>query len=592
MPRISLDVAFSGAHAARLAPGKSERDQHAFSRNRITAKEKSPDHSIVIVGAGLSGIGMGAALRRRWDFDDFVIFDRGSDIGGTWRDNIYPGCASDVPIHAYSYSTDPKPDWNMSHGLQGEIHDYLSSIVTKYGLRSHCVLNTVVDSADWDTTHNLWIVQTRNTQSREITFTRAKIVIAAIGVLADPHIPKYLGSESFKGPTFHSARWRNDVDLHGKRVAIIGNGSSGVQVAPNVAKDPTTDVVHFCRTPVWFVDGTHVPYSPTWKWIYAHVPFALFLHRWKLHIMSDSQFVYYLGENPWLNRRMAKVMRTYITTNAPKEYHNKMIPTYREYPVGCKRLARDNGYLASLHRPNMHMNWDGIQYFTEDGIVTNAGDHLPFDAVIYATGFVTDRFPINVRGRLGSTLLEYYDQNGGPTAYMGSTAPGFPNFFTIMGPNLTTGHTSVVFAQEVQVLYALKLMKPIVDGTLTTFEPTSAATDEYNNWLQRRLVNSVYTQCHSWYRAGSDGSGKIFSKFPGPLTLFWWFVRSPRWQDYTVDGPGRASWQRKGKIIAVVRTAAVVTGIGAVGLGLLAPGKGWMSPADTVRFLLSSLRLG
>ncbi|KAI0314700.1 FAD/NAD-P-binding domain-containing protein [Amylostereum chailletii] len=478
--------------------------------------EKNSNRSIVIIGAGMGGLGMAMALKREWGFEDFVIIERASEVGGTWRENVYPGCASDVPIHGYSFSTDLKPDWNKSHGLQPEIQDYLLDLTSKYGLRSHCVFDTAVVSADWDEKDKVWRIVSTNTKTGATTTTNARIVVSAMGILAEPNLAKLPGHETFKGITFHSAQWREDVDLRRKRVAIIGNGCSATQIAPIITEDPTTDVTNFCRTPMWYVDGAHVPYSPFWKWIYAHVPLAALLHRWKIQASFDINYISFRGRNSWLHRRITKQLEAYIKTHAPEDYHDKIIPTYTP---GCKRLIRDRDYLACLHRPNMRQNWDGIQNLTEDGIVTKTGEHIPFDVIVYATGFITDKFPVHVRGRSGLTVSEYYDENGGPTGYLGSTIPGFPNFFTIMGPNLTTGHASVIFAEEVQFNYALKLFKPVLDGALAAFEPTAAATDRYNAWLQRRLSNSVWTQCQSWYRVGTEG--KIFSTFPGAMALFW-----------------------------------------------------------------------
>jgi cation diffusion facilitator CzcD-associated flavoprotein CzcO len=246
------------------------------------AHKTSPGFNVAIVGAGFGGLAVAIALKTKWGFDDFVIYERGADVGGTWRDNTYPGCASDVPIHFYSLSTDLKSDWKHTHGTQPEILEYMRKVTDKYDLRPHCRFHTSLDKAEWDAEANVWRIETRDMRTGATQVTHATALVSAIGVLVVPKFPKLQGIESFKGEVFHSARWRHDLDLHGKRVGVVGNGSSASQFIPIISKDPTVSVVNFARTRMWFVAAPLIPYREITKWAFAHVPFVQRIHRFMI----------------------------------------------------------------------------------------------------------------------------------------------------------------------------------------------------------------------------------------------------------------------------------------------------------------------
>lgn len=520
-----------------------------MSPSNTARDNKALDTTVIIIGAGIGGLLTGIALKRQWGFEDFLIYEKGSDIGGTWRDNVYPGCSSDVMIHWYSLSTDLNPNWNSYFGTRGEIQNYLLDVTAKYSLRSHCVFDTAVLSAEWDSKSKMYHITTENVKTGERKETRAKIVMSAPGSLCEPNMPRIPGIDSFKGPLFHSARWRHDVSLKGQRVAVIGNGCSGAQLIPMITEDPSVDVVNFCRQPMWFKPRLQVPYTNFQKWVFANVPFAMRGYRWLVAFSYDINFIGFRGHHSWLSKRITKEMTAYIKQTAPPQYHSKLVP---DYTPGCKRIVYDTGYLKALYRPNLDLRWDEIDHIVEDGIVMKSGDTIPVDVIVCATGFVTDKYPIHIRGRTGETLDEYYASKGGPTAYLGTTAPGFPNFCMLFGPSTATGHASVIFSEEVQVNYSLQLMKPIIFDGVASFEPTSSATDAYNDYIQSRISNSVWTQCTSWYRSGAEG--KIYSTFPGPLAEFWLWCRTPRWGDYLFEGEGIKWWERRRKMRTVART--------------------------------------
>ncbi|KAJ3479109.1 hypothetical protein NLI96_g9291 [Meripilus lineatus] len=457
------------------------------------------DRKVVIIGGGLGGLSTAIALKTQLNFRNFTIYEQSNDIGGTWNDNTYPGCASDVPTHWYSLSTDLNPNWDRSHVLQPELKAYWKQLAVKYGLNEHIVLNTRVRSVVWNAKDQKYTLELQDQENGKVYVERAEVVVSAVGFLSIPFDPPQLKIESFKGERFHSARWDHSVDLHNKRVAVIGNGCSAAQFLPIITQDPTTHAVNFCRTPQWFL--------PALELFYLTV----------------------LSKRDNLNGSVPKMLEDYMRKKTPKEYHDRIIP---KFSIGCKRVIVDSGYLSALHRPNFDINYDGIAEFTEDGVLTKKGEKLPFDVVISATGFIVDEFPLKVKGVDGLSIQDFFKQKGGLEAYLGTTVPGFPNFFLIGGPNTGTGHASVVFSEEVQINYALQLIKPVVRGLASSFEVKLKDHDEFNKRLQKKLSTSVWSGCTSWYRTGH--SGKIASVWPGTMTEFWWKLRSPVWSHYKV----------------------------------------------------------
>ncbi|THH17022.1 hypothetical protein EW146_g3719 [Bondarzewia mesenterica] len=481
----------------------------------------------------MGGMAFAIALKRQWGFEDFVIYERASEVGGTWRDNQYPGCASDVPVHWYSFSTDLKLNWERPYGFRSDIQSYLVDVAAKYSLHA-----------------KLWRILVEDAVTKERREVHAKVLISAIGLFFELNMPKLQGLREFKGELFHSSRWRHDLDLRGKRVAVIGNGCSAIQFVPIISADSTVKVMNFARTPMWFVPrSSNAKYSACAQWAFKKLPLIARLYRAIIMFSFEIRFIVWHGRNSFFNKLTARLMTWYIKRTAPKEYHDSLIPSYRAWyfsslmidtstsipaalAPGCKRVIVDHNYLNALHRPNLTLSWDAIDGITQTGIVTSKGE-IPFDVIICATGFVTDKYPIPIRGRTGQTVEEYWASQGCPTAYLGTTLPGFPNFIMIAGPNAASGHASLTFLEETQVKYALKVIKPVIDNQFASVEPTVHASESYNGHIQRRLAESVFTQCSSWYRVGSGG--KIFSMWPGPVTTFWWWTRKVRWSDYLVS---------------------------------------------------------
>ncbi|EAU81842.2 monooxygenase [Coprinopsis cinerea okayama7 len=466
--------------------------------------------TIAIIGAGAGGLTFAIKLKRQLGYENFVIYEKHEEVGGTWRDNVYPGCSSDIPTVFYSLSTDLH-DWPGSHGSQPEILDYWKGLADKYHLYPHIRFHHNVVSATWDESTSRYEITLSNTATQEQQKTYAEILVSAVGVLENPRYANIPGLGMFQGSVFHSARWDRSVDLTGKRVAVIGNGTSAAQFVPVITQDPSVEVVNFCRTPNWFMPPIRTQYSAMRRWLTRNIPLLNRIMRYSMFITLESLYLAVFSVHfPLLRPLMTAWARRYMTRAAPSEELPNLFP---KFPMGCKRIIFDTGYLPALHRPNLHLNWDGIDSIVENGIVTKKSEFLPFDVIIFATGFSADVYPLPVYGRDGESIKDYFNEQNGAKAYCGTTVPKFPNFFILLGPNTTTGHTSVIFSTEVQVDYTFQLIKPILEGSLKAVEPKVEPTDAYDKHIQKRMKNSVFVHCLSWYRVG--GEGKVTNMFPG-----------------------------------------------------------------------------
>ncbi|KAG1809003.1 hypothetical protein EV424DRAFT_1543235 [Suillus variegatus] len=508
---------------------------------------------VAIIGAGIAGLTQAIALKTKLKFHNFTIYEKESEVGGVWRANTYPGCSSDIEIHWYSLSSDPYPYWNASHGLQPEIQAYWIKLSKKYNLYPHIAFNTKVLSAEWDDAKQQYNIIVEDVSSGKRMSSVANVVISAVGILQVPKIPYEIpGVRKFQGTSFHSAQWPGSINLQNKRVAVIGNASSGAQFVPSISEDPSVEVVNFIRTPTWFNTRPHIPYSNTVKWIFANIPLVMRLHRTWIMLQYIAPPHFPMGDRAPQKKRDA--MTKYILDNTPDRYHSHMIP---DHPPGCKRTVANSGFLKSIYRSNVTLNFDGIAEIVENGIITNTGEMLLFDVIVYATGFTCESYPMHVQGLNGATVQGYYEAHGGPTAYLGTTIPDSPNFYLIIGPN-TGGQTASTFTAEVQVAYVLQLIEPVLTGSASSFTVKATPTDTYNAKLQERLSRSVHVHCFSWRR--TNGTGKVFHSFPWLTTVFLWLLRKPNWDHYTAVGAEKWVWARRRKAVKnILKCTAVLT---------------------------------
>ncbi|CAE6384403.1 unnamed protein product [Rhizoctonia solani] len=460
-----------------------------------------------------------------------------------------------VFIRPQSLSSEPNPDWSRSFAPREEIYQYWKGLVNKHSIEPHIKFNTEFVSAAWNEKDKSYTMRLRDVKTHQVKEVRAKIVISAVGYFNHPRWPDVPGRETFEGDLLHAQMWDHSVSLSGKRVALIGNGCSGAQILPVISEDSSTKVTNFCRTPSWFVPRDNEP-LPYWrKWCFRHVPYALKSLR---HLNLARSEVYYQqfklsSFGNYFRNLIRNYMTEYIKSVAPAQYHQYLIPNYE---VGCKRVVWDPGYLKSLHRPNVEMEWDPIAKILPDGIETVSGHKHQFDVIAFATGFdIAQSLVFDVTGTNGQRLQEYYDREGGPTGYLGTTIPGFPNWFTVLGPNTVTGHSSVIFAEELQMDYIIQLLRPILAGDVKGLMPRADSTRAWNKWAQSKLGNHVWSNCVSWYRV--DGkNGKNFTIWPGGNLHMWWSLRKPDWKDFEVIGDN--SWVLKRRILDIISSTAQV----------------------------------
>ncbi len=475
----------------------------------------------LIIGTGFSGIGMAIALQRQGV--EFLLLEKADEIGGTWRDNTYPGCACDIPSHMYSFSFEPKADWTHMWSFQPEIQDYLLGVTSKYGLRRHVHFGAHVDRAVWDDDELRWHVFT--TDGTEYV---AQFLISGAGGLHIPLIPDFDGLDEFGGAAFHSARWDHDVDLAGKRVAVIGTGASAIQIVPEIVGE-VAELQLYQRTPAWVMPRPNNPIPPGLRRVFTSVPGTraalragiYWVHEAVGFAMTKAPRLLKLGElmGRWNIRRHVK----------DPELRAKLTPDYR---AGCKRILNSDTYYRGVADLRTTVITDRISRFTTDGIVTADGTARPVDVVVFATGFhVTDSYTyVDIKGPGGEDLVDRWNREG-MSALRGVTVAEMPNLFFLLGPNTALGHNSVVFMIESQIRYVAQAIAATDKAGAAGLAPTRAAADRYNARLQHDLAGTVFNTggCRSWYL---DAHGVNRTLWGGMTWQYWLATRSLDLDEY------------------------------------------------------------
>lgn len=482
---------------------------------------------ILIVGAGFAGLGMGIRLRQA-GLDNFLILEQSSGLGGTWNDNRYPGAASDVPSHLYSYSFENNPNWSREFATQSEILAYLERCADKYGVRPHMRFRRKVVGARFDEARGMWSVQTEDGR----TYT-ARVLITSCGILTRPSYPQLHGLASFKGPVFHTARWRSEAVLDGKRVAVIGTGASAVQVVPEIAARVQALSV-FQRTPGWVLPKPDGEIAPASRARFARFAWLQRLARLLQYIRLEVAVPVFIQSPRWLEigrvvERMA--LRNLEGAVPDPVLRAKLTPAYR---IGCKRILLSNDYYQALQRDNAELVTSAIREVTPAGIVTEDGREHALDTIVLATGFQSSEVfaPFAIRGRGGQELGERWKD--GAEAYLGTTVSGFPNLFMLAGPNTALGHSSVVYMIESQIAYVLDALRTMRSRALKTLEVHKDVQDAFNQRLHDRLRRTVWATggCHSWYQTRT---GKITTLWPGFTFEYRWRLRRFDPRNYALE---------------------------------------------------------
>ena len=447
------------------------------------------DH--LIVGSGFAGLC--AAIKLAEDGEtDYLVIEKAGDVGGTWRDNTYPGACCDVPSQLYSFSFDRNPDWSSSYSPQPEIQDYLRRVADDHGLREHIVFDTELTQAVWDGETQRWHCRTT---SGEVS---ARVLVTGTGGLSEPRLPEIEGLDTFAGPLFHSARWDHEADLAGKRVAVIGTGASAIQIVPEL-QQVASHLDVYQRTAPWVIPRNDRHYSRPERAALRRVPALARLYRTGIY-WSHEGYVPMFTWQPRLGlpAEKAALVNLHHGIKDPA-LRVKVTPTFR---IGCKRVLRSNTYYPALAADNVDVVTDPITRVTATGIVTADGVEHPVDAIVVATGFWTTELPIadRVVGRRGRTLADQWADTG-MSAYKGTTVHGFPNLFLLTGPNTGQGHTSVVFIIESQVAYLRDALRTMRARGLGAVEPRADAQRRWNASVQRRMKRTVWNTggCSSWY---------------------------------------------------------------------------------------------
>ncbi len=484
---------------------------------------------IAIIGAGFAGIGAGIQLKKA-GIHSFTIFERAGEIGGTWRDNTYPGAACDVPSHVYSYSFEQNPGWTRRYADSAEIQAYLLGCVEKYDLRRHMRLNVAIESAVFEERGGVWTLTT----SEGDPFT-ARAVISGVGGLVDPSYPDITGIESFRGERIHTARWNHDYDLAGKRVAVIGTGASAIQVIPAIAPSVGKLSV-FQRTAAWVLPKMDAPISERTKSRFLRHPLALKLRRWLLYWLSEALGPIIMLDAPRLSRIGERRSEQHLERSVSDPVlREKLKPRFQ---FGCKRMLVSDDYWPALERDNVELVTDRITEIRAGSIATADGREHPVDAVVFATGFAVQITspPFPVTGLGGLSLDEAW--KNGATAYKGMAVAGFPNWFILMGPNTGPGHTSVLVYTEAQIAHALQAIRKLRDEGLRYVDVRQSVQDRYNERLQGRMKYMVWSSgCNSWYLS-DDGSNH--SLFPGFAAEYVARTRTFKPADYEIASFERA----------------------------------------------------
>jgi len=474
-----------------------------------------PDVTVAIVGSGFGGIGMAAALIQA-GLTDVVLLERAADLGGTWRDNSYPGAACDVPSHLYSFSFAPNPGWSRSFSPQPEIWEYLRRVAAAQGVTGKIRFKAEVTSARWDPAARLWRIEIPGS-----TLT-ARFLVSAAGPLSDPLIPDIPGIGAFAGPVFHSAAWDHDHDLAGRRVAVIGTGASAIQFTPRI-QPLAGQVTVFQRTPAWILPRRDRAISRLERWLFRQVPVTQRAARAAIYCGREAYAAGFV-KNPAIMRAAQGVALRHLHRQVTDPgLRARLTPSYR---MGCKRILLSSDYYPALTQPNVSLVTAGIAEIRADSVVAADGTAYQADTLIFGTGFHVTDFPFarRVFGTDGDSLASRWSARPARTAFRGTTTPGFPNLFVLTGPNTGLGHTSQVFMIEAQIRYVLGALLHARGHGADQVEARPGPQAAYDKMVQRKMGRTVWVTggCQSWYL---DAEGRNVTLWPD---FTWVYARQTR----------------------------------------------------------------
>ncbi|MEY9840176.1 flavin-containing monooxygenase [Streptacidiphilus sp. EB103A] len=474
-----------------------------------SAEEPVQHVRVAVVGSGFGGLGAAVRLRQE-GVTDFVVLERAASVGGTWRDNSYPGCACDVPSHLYSFSFAPNPDWPRTFSGQPEIRAYLERMADRFQLRAHLRFQHELLGARWDAGQAHWVLET--SQGR---YT-AEVLVSACGPLADPVVPDLPGLADFPGEVFHSARWNHDYDLAGKRVAVVGTGASAIQIVPMI-QPQVEKLVLLQRTPPWVMPRMDRDITTAERRLYRRLPVTQRALRTALWAVREGQTGMFT-KRPVLLRAAERIARRNLASHIKDPaLRARLTPDYR---FGCKRVLLSNTYYPALAQPNVEVVASAVEEVRGSSVVAADGSEHEVDAIVFGTGFHVTDMPIGDRitGAAGRTLAEEWKD--GMAALRGTTVSGFPNLLLVIGPNTGLGTSSMVLQIESQLNYLADYLRRLDGATgSAALDVSPAAQQRWNEEVQRRMATTVWNTggCHSWYL---DANGTNTTLWPGTTAQF------------------------------------------------------------------------
>jgi cation diffusion facilitator CzcD-associated flavoprotein CzcO len=465
---------------------------------------------VLIVGAGFAGLGMAIALRKA-GMESFLVIEKGDDVGGTWRDNHYPGCASDIPSHLYSFSFELNADWSRMYAPQPEIWEYLRRCAKRYGVLGRVRFQTALQEAEWDEARRLWEVTTQDGER-----IRARVLISGMGALHVPRYPDLPGRERFRGPAFHSAVWDSEATLAGRKVAVIGTGASAIQLVPHIAPlAGRLDV--YQRTPAWMLPRMDFPIQDRWKKRFARVPALMRLFRIGLFWNLEIRVAGFLG-NRWMQAQGERIARRFLEREVPDPRLRAALTPH--YAFGCKRVLISSDFYQAIQRPNVELVTDPVLEVREHAVVTASRTERPADVLIYATGFRATDLLHGVR-LVGRGGLDFHRSwRASRSALFGIAMSGFPNFFMLLGPNTGLGHNSVVLMIEAQIRYVMSCLRRMQRRGCSVVELRPESQKRFGDFLRRRLPDTVWQSggCRSWYQEAETGENPTI--WPGSVVAY------------------------------------------------------------------------
>jgi len=537
-----MSVCLGEQVAPEYAPTMREQMGFAPLLESLTPLEAVPDSRqlpVIIVGAGISGILLGKMLLEQGI--PFRIFDKNSQVGGTWWENTYPGCGVDTPNHAYSFSFGPRYPWRRFFSPRADIQDYLEQTAAAANLYPHIEFNTEIEQARWDSENACWQVTVRSSAGQSVV--QGFVVVSAVGQLNLPSLPTLQGIADFEGPIFHSSDWPSDLDLVGKKVAVVGTGASAMQIVPTIA-DTVAELTVYQRSPQWArpIPRFHDELSESAHWLVEHVPFyAAWLRFTVLWRYGDGLLPFLRKDPDWphpersMNRvnekhRLELLAHIENTLGDRQDLLQKCVP---DYPPYGKRMLLDNGWFETLLKPNVELVTAGIDHLDSKAIVGADGARRAFDVVVLATGFQVGKMAarLNITGRDGMRLKdEWADDN--PSAYLGVSISGFPNLFCMMGPGTGLGHGgSAMFQAEVQARYVAECVTGMLNSGDRSMEVKTAVQQEFVDRLDAEHAQMIWMHpaLRTYYR---NAKGRVFSLLPWRVVDYWHMARRVNRDDY------------------------------------------------------------